>query len=251
MIWAPEIADAVRVARRVVILTGAGVSAESGVPTFRDAQTGLWARYRPEDLATPEAFSAHPERVARWYDSRRLMVARVQPNAAHRALATWEDHLQTEGGVLDLFTQNVDRLHQRAGSRRVRELHGTLMLWRCMRCGEEREEPGGPFEVFPPVCACGGLRRPGVVWFGESLPDGVMEAAWSAIAEADLFMSIGTSSQVFPAAGLVDAARQEGVPALELNLEPTPKSADFTWNQFGKAGEWLPLLISAAFPNPS
>jgi NAD-dependent deacetylase len=150
------LANRLRNARALVALTGAGVSAESGIPTFRDPLRGLWAQFRPEDLATPEAFARDPTLVARWYDERRARCAACRPNPGHTALARLERDFTASGREFVLLTQNVDRLHQRAGSQNVVELHGTLWIWRCTRCGEEREEPRVPFDTYPPLCECGG-----------------------------------------------------------------------------------------------
>lgn len=237
-----------REANFVVALTGAGVSAESGIPTFRDRETGLWAKYDPVQLATPEAFERDPELVTRWYDSRRILCAAAKPNAAHLALARWERELEKRGHILLLVTQNIDRLHHAAGSRNVIELHGTLWVWRCATCGEEREERGGAFESFPPRCACGGMRRPGVVWFGESLSVDAIRRIEKALKACDLFLSIGTSGVVYPAAGFLRTAKDECARAIEINREPTPLSrhADRSW--IGNAGEILTELVERAFP---
>ncbi len=240
-------AAALRDARRVVVLTGAGVSAESGVPTFRDAMTGLWARYDPAQLATPEAFARDPALVARWYDERRLRCAAIAPNPGHVALAQAERAMATLGRSFTLITQNVDRLHQAAGSAAPIELHGSIWVWRCVLCGEEREERGGAFERQPPLCRCGGMRRPGVVWFGEMLPRAALEAAQRATGECDLFIAAGTSAQVYPAAGLIHAAIAAGARTIEVNPETTPNSEVVDWALPGKSGEILPRLVEKAF----
>ena len=146
-----------------------------------------------------------------------------------------------------LATQNVDRLHQAAGSKRVVELHGSLMVWRCVGCNEEREELGPPFDQYPPRCRCGGLRRPAVTWFGEILPEHALRASVTATATCELFVSIGTSGIVYPAAGLVDIALQQDIPVLEVNPDPTPFTARATWSIQGKSGEVMPDLVEAAF----
>ncbi len=220
----------------MVILTGAGVSAESGVPTFRDAQTGLWAKYRPEDLATPQAFARDPELVTRWYDERRVKLASLAPNDGHRAIVAMQRWALSRGKQFTLLTQNVDRLHHAAGSEDVIELHGTLWVWRCESCGVEREERGGPFASHPLRCECGGLRRPGVVWFGEMLPQAALEAAEHAIASCDLFLSIGTSAVVYPAAGFAQAAKARGARVAEFNRDPTPISDLVDWSVQGNSG---------------
>jgi NAD-dependent deacetylase len=243
----PEFLERLRVASRIAVLTGAGVSAESGVPTFRDALTGLWAKFDPAQLATPEAFARDPELVSQWYDDRRCNVAACKPNAGHHALAELEQRVMRRSGEFTLITQNVDRLHQSAGSRNVVELHGTLWIWRCIRCGEEAEIRGERFPHYPPHCSCGGLRRPGVVWFGESLPPDALQAAHSAAANCELFLSIGTSSIVYPAAGLIDVALGSGAGTLEINPEPTPYTSRMDWSIRDTSAAALPALIQAAF----
>jgi NAD-dependent deacetylase len=242
-----SLVSALRGARAVVVLTGAGVSAESGIPTFRDAMEGLWAKYDPSRLATPEAFAHDPETVTRWYDWRRAKCAAAKPNPAHRALAKLENHLTSQKRRFTLLTQNVDRLHQAAGSRSVVELHGTLWVWRCTRCGVEREEREVPFQEYPPRCACGGARRPGVVWFGETLPDDALETAHAALQVCDLFFSVGTSAVVEPAASFIHVARQRGAKTVEINRDPTPVSRVVDWSLPGKAGEIVPAVVERAF----
>lgn len=200
----------------VVVSTGAGVSAESGVPTFRSAG-GYWKTYRAESLATPEAFSQHPHVVWEWYEYRRGLVRKVEPNPGHYELARWEKHFSR----FSLITQNVDGLHRRAGSSQPIELHGNIMLTRCHECGEfgDVAAPGEGDEI--PQCSCGGLYRPAVVWFGEMLPRAALDAAWAAAAQADVYLSVGTSGVVQPAASLVQIARQNGAYVIEVNPEPT------------------------------
>jgi NAD-dependent deacetylase len=240
-----ELVSLLRSADRIAVLTGAGVSAESGVPTFRDALTGLWAKFDPAELATPEAFSRDPRLVSRWYDERRCNVARCAPNAGHVALAELQRRTEARGGRLTLITQNVDRLHQAAGSTDVIELHGTLWVWRCVDCGDEAEERGPAFEVHPPRCACGGLRRPGVVWFGESLPAEALLRAQRAAGSCRLFLSLGTSSVVYPAAGLIDLAAGNGARLVEVNPQETPYSGRADWSIRGATGGVLPELVAA------
>lgn len=238
--------EVMRTARSIVVMTGAGVSAESGIPTFRDALEGLWAKYDPEDLATPAAFRDDPARVTRWYDERRLRVTSCRPNPGHDALARLEAIVVERGSSFTLLTQNVDRLHQAAGSRHVVELHGSLLEWRCTKTGEQRTylDPT-PFESYPPPSEHGGLLRPGVVWFGESLPAEAVRAADAAVSACDVFMSIGTSSVVYPAAEYLYQARENSAWTIEVNLDPTPASHFVNWCIAGKSGEVLPVLVAA------
>jgi NAD-dependent deacetylase len=244
----PEpLADALRSACAVVALTGAGVSADSGIPTFRDAMDGLWSKFDPLELATPEGFAHDPETVTRWYDWRREKCAAARPNAAHLALSRLEQHLAAQKRAFTLLTQNVDRLHQAAGSRNVAELHGTLWIWRCIRCGVESEERDVPFREYPPRCACGGARRPAVVWFGEMLPEDAIQKAYGALETCDLFFSIGTSAVVEPAASFIHSARHRGARTVEINRDPTPISNVVDWSLLGKAGEIMPELVRVTF----
>ncbi len=241
-----ELVAGLRDAFSVVVLTGAGVSAESGIPTFRDALTGLWAEYDPMELATPEAFAADPARVSRWYDERRMAVQKCEPNAGHVALVQLEQWLRGRGRKFNLVTQNVDRLHQRAGSVDVIELHGSIGEWRCTETGAivnlaDRKEA---LEEYPVRSACGGLLRPNVVWFGEALPYGVMEKAERLTGGAEFFLSIGTSAEVYPAAGLLEVARyQGGVKTVEVNKAGTVASGGFKWCLRGASGVILPDLV--------
>jgi NAD-dependent deacetylase len=228
-------------ARHVAVLTGSGISAESGVPTFRDAQTGLWARFRPEDLATPDAFAREPALVWEWYAWRRELVARAEPNAGHRALVALAQRVPR----LTLITQNVDGLHQRAGSVDVIEFHGNIARSRCSREGVAVEPPAGSRDVPPRCPRCGAHVRPDVVWFGETIPPLALEHAFDAAHGCDLFLSVGTSSQVYPAAGLAEAAHAAGACVVEINPERTPHSRFATWQLAGPAGEMLPALLAA------
>lgn len=228
-------------AERVVVLTGAGISAESGVPTFRGAG-GLWRQHRPEDLATPEAFARGPRLVWEWYDWRRARVAKAEPNPGHLALAQLERRIPD----FTLITQNVDGLHQRAGSRRVLKLHGDIWTLHCLGCGLEETNHDVPLREIPPRCSCGGLFRPGVVWFGEALPADVLRHAMEAAAHAQVFLVVGTSAVVQPAASLPLLAQQNGAKLVEVNLEETPLSAQADASFWGKAGELLPRLLEAA-----
>lgn len=236
----PELVETLRGARRVAVLTGSGISAESGVPTFRDAQTGLWARYDPTELATPEAFARDPRLVWEWYEWRRELVGRAEPNAGHRALVELERRVDS----FTLITQNVDGLHGRAGSRGAIELHGNILRTRCFAEGTvvEDYEP----DDKPPRCPhCGAYLRPDVVWFGEMLPAGAMEAASRAARECDVFLSIGTSSLVYPAAGLPHEALESGAALVEVNPDDTPLTGWANYALRGPAGTVLPSLVRA------
>ena len=226
------------------VLTGAGISQESGVPTFRGAD-GLWKRYRAEDLATPEAFARHPLLVWEWYAWRREIVQRAQPNAAHLALVDLEARFgEKPGGQFTLLTQNVDGLHERAGSRNVIRLHGSIWQLRCTGCGAEREDHAVPLDPFPPRCACSSLMRPAVVWFGEPLPEAAWSQAAAAAEAADLFLVVGTSALVQPAASLPLLGKRNGARLLEINLDPTPLSELADLAIRGKAAEVLGALRS-------
>jgi NAD-dependent deacetylase len=230
--------DALRAAQQVCVLTGSGISAESGVPTFREAQKGLWEQFDPHQLATPEAFQRDPALVWRWYRWRRDLVAAVEPNAGHHALVT----LARLVPELTLVTQNVDGLHQRAGSDGVIEFHGNLFEDRCFVEGCVVVDADMSADV--PVCpGCGGMLRPGVVWFGEPIPESAMHAAAAAVSGCDLFFSVGTSALVWPAAGLAEAARQQGAAVVEINLDATPLSSQTDFCLQGKSGSLLPELV--------
>jgi NAD-dependent deacetylase len=232
--------DRLRSAERIVALTGAGISAESGVPTFRDAQTGLWAKYRAEELATPEAFLLSPRLVWDWYAWRRSLTQKAEPNAGHIALAQLAELVPS----FTLITQNVDSLHQRAGSHEVVELHGNIDTTLCFQ--ERRVVTDAEFVddgVNPPRCPCGALLRPGVVWFGESLPRAALERAERAAASADVLLSIGTSSLVHPAASLPERAQRQGALLIEVNPHPTPLTPQVDVALSGPAGQLLPKLV--------
>jgi NAD-dependent deacetylase len=235
---ADAVRDWVRAARHIVVLSGAGMSAESGVPTFRDAQTGLWAKFRPEELATEEAFRAQPQVVWDWYALRREMLAKVEPNAGHRAIAAFQ---QRHPGRLTVVTQNVDGLHQRAGSPGVLALHGAILEDKWLDtpqacCTHAEPEPGRP-----PRCAvCGNLRRPAVVWFGEMLPARELAAAEAAATACDLMLVVGTSGVVYPAAGLARAIRGRVV-VVNPQESDLDDAADAVLR--GTAASLLPLLL--------
>lgn len=234
-----DLAGALRDARTVTVLTGSGLSADSGVPTFRDAQTGLWARYRPEDLATPEAFAREPDTVWQWYAERRARVRAVEPNAGHYALAELAQRLPD----LRLVTQNVDGLHQRAGHEDVIEFHGSLMTNVCHHEGRTVEVDDDT--AAPPSCPhCGGPVRPGVVWFGEAIPRAALERATAAAGACDLFLAVGTSAVVQPAAGLADIARASGARIAEINPGETDLSARVDYRIAEGAAVALPRLVA-------
>ena len=217
----------------VAVLTGAGVSAESGIPTFR-SNGGFWNQYRLEDLATPEAFARDPKFVWNWYEERRRGIAKARPNAGHEALAEMERRVAS----FTLITQNVDGLHDLAGSQNMIKLHGDIWNVRCLECGKEWVERS-ELNDLPPRCACGGMLRPGVVWFGEMLPEGAMERASAAVRAADVLIVAGTSAQVYPAAGLIPLART----VVEINPEETDFSQHVTYSLRGRSAEILPQLL--------
>ncbi|WP_305094477.1 NAD-dependent deacylase [Prescottella sp. R16] len=242
----PALVDAVRSARNVVVFTGAGMSAESGVPTFRDAQTGLWERFSPEQLASPDGWEHDRGLVWAWYQWRTGLVRRVQPNAGHRALAAWARDTE-----LTILTQNVDDLHERAGSTVAAHLHGSLLAPRCSTCaapfpsdGGLDVEPSGP--IPPPTCpVCGGDVRPGAVWFGEALPSEAWDRADRAAAACDLMLVVGTSAVVYPAAALPLRALDSGATVVEINPQSTDLSAavQYSWRTTAAVG--LPALVDA------
>jgi len=238
---APDLLARLKSAKHVAVLTGAGVSAESGVPTFRDAQTGLWAKFRPEDLATPEAFRRNPKLVWDWYQSRFHAVAAVEPNPGHHALAVMQDLFPQ----FTLITQNVDGLHERAGSRKVIELHGNILKHKCLDCGMPLSLTDAP-PGSPPACPCGkSCYRPDVVWFGENLPIEALDAAQAAARDCDVFLSVGTSTVVYPAAELPFSAQRRGAAVVEINRDATPLSAQADYVLRGASGKILPLIIDA------
>lgn len=234
-----EAARVLAAANSIAVLAGAGVSAESGVPTFRGAG-GLWKNTRAEDVATPKAFQRDPAFVWEFYNYRRDLLASVQPNAGHVALAELEKQTQR----FSLITQNVDGLHQKAGSRRVYEVHGNIWRVRCTQCGREEDKTGVRLAELPRCESCGGLLRPGVVWFGESLPIDVWQQAELAARDCDCLLVVGTSAQVHPAAGLAWLARQSGLQVIEINIEPTSASEVATLGLYGPSGEILPMLVA-------
>lgn len=234
-----RIRDWLASASSIAVLTGAGISAESGIPTFRGAG-GLWRRYRAEDLATPEAFARDPKLVWEWYDWRRGVIAEAVPNAGHRALA----ELERRAPDFTLITQNVDGLHDRAGSGRILKVHGDIWTLRCADCGREREDRRASIPALPPRCECGGIERPGVVWFGEALPGAVWLRAQKAAARADVFLVVGTSAVVYPAAGLAGMAKSKGAKVIEINIAETPATGIADASLRGSAAEILPGLVA-------
>lgn len=237
-----EARSLVQGAGTLAVLTGAGMSAESGIATFRDAQTGLWARFDPAQLASPEGFRANPSLVWDWYAERRKGVQRAQPNAGHLALAQFE---RAHRGRVSVVTQNVDDLHQRAGSLDVIRLHGDILqdLWldegRCRPCDMGRAVPGSP----PRCAACGNLVRPGVVWFGEMLPAEALSRADLLARSCDVMLVVGTSGAVYPAAGLAHTARRAGAKVIIVNPEPSEIDDEARLLLRGTAARILPVLL--------
>ena len=225
-------------ASQIAVLTGAGISAESGIPTFRGAN-GLWKKFRPEELASPSAFRRDPKFVWEWYEWRRELVANTEPNPGHFALAK----LERSSDDFTLITQNVDGLHDRAGSKNILKLHGDIWQVRCTSCGKRSRNAVVPLPELPPRCPCGGLLRPDIVWFGESLPQDVLQAARNKSEIADVFLVIGTSALVHPAASLPRVAKESNAYLIEINMEETALSPHADISLFGPAGELLPLLI--------
>ena len=235
--------EALGAARAVAVLTGAGISAESGIPTFRDAMTGLWSRYKPEDLATPEAFQRDPQTVWDWYAWRRERVAAVQPNAGHAALARLEASCDRRGARFDLVTQNVDGLHHSAGSKRVHELHGNIRRVKCFANGHAAERWALDAQRPPRCAVCGSMLRPDVVWFGEALPEETLDHAIRAAKACDVFLCIGTSTVVEPAASLPFSALEAGALVIEVNPHATPLTRHASIVLPGPAGTVLPTIV--------
>ena len=230
----------IRNSQRIVALTGAGISAESGLATFRDAQTGLWSKFRPEELATAEAFRRNPKLVWDWYRWRHAQALKAKPNPGHLALV----EIEKRAPEFLLVTQNVDGLHARAGSKRIVELHGNLDRFRCF----ENDCASDNFDVEHGRCrSCGANLRPDVVWFGEMLPPAALQTAITAAEKCDAFFSIGTSSIVYPAADLWRRAAEHGAIVIEINKDPTPLTPMASYSFLGKAGEFLPELVTAVW----
>ncbi|HXE74288.1 MAG TPA: NAD-dependent deacylase [Candidatus Xenobia bacterium] len=226
-------------AERIAVLTGAGISRESGLPTFRGAE-GLWRQRRPEQLATPEAFARDPLTVWQWYDWRRSVIATAQPNSGHYALA----ELEKRTPIFTLITQNVDGLHDRADSRHLLKLHGDIWVVRCTGCEHESVNRDVPLPELPPRCRCGAMLRPGVVWFGEALPEEALRQSVAAAERAQVFLVVGTSGVVQPAATLPLLARRAGARVVEINPEETPLAPMADASFHGPSGELLPQLVA-------
>ncbi len=237
----PELARRIGAARAIVAFTGAGVSAESGVPTFRGTD-GIWSKLKPEELASMNAFMKNPGMVWEWYAHRKKIMSGIAPNPGHHALVRMENLAPS----FAVITQNIDNLHRRAGSRRIYELHGNIERNYCMKCGTPYGSEFAVADSGLPLCnACGGLVRPDVVWFGEMLPEDAWDASVRASEGADLFMSVGTSAAVYPAASLPLIAKRSGAFILEINPEPTPLTAQADEFLQGPSGVILPLLAEA------
>ena len=226
----------------MAVLTGAGISAESGLPTYRGA-TGLWAGFSMKEYASAEGFAHDPEKVWGWHDERRMALAAVRPNAGHLALAELERRLTARGGQFALATQNVDGLHQAGGSQNVLELHGTILAVKCSRC-ERRREIGFEPIAGVPRCQCGAMMRPDIVWFGEMLPEAVWRSAFLAASACDVFLTVGTSAVVYPAASLIEIAAGRGAKTVEVSLERTAASSSVDIALAGNAGGILPALLT-------
>jgi len=234
-----DLAQLLSAAERLVVLTGAGISVESGIPPFRGPE-GLWRTFRPEQLATPQAFQQDPHLVWEWYDWRRGKIASTRPNPGHEALVRLEDRVPE----FTLLTQNVDGLHRLAGSKRLLEIHGNIWEVRCLECGRVTEDRRVPLPLLPHCELCGGLLRPNVVWFGESLNPDILRQAEAALVHAQVVLVVGTSAVVQPAASFALWARQSGAKIAEINLDPTPLTARCDVALTGKAGEILPRLLT-------
>jgi len=226
-------------ASNVTVLSGAGISAESGIPTFR-GEDGLWKNFRPEDLATPEAFSKDPKLVWEWYEWRRKLIKDSKPNPGHYALADLEQQVAD----YTLITQNIDGLHQMAGSRNIVEMHGNLWQIRCTNCGNIEQNFEVPFKELPPLCKdCNSLGRPNIVWFGEMIPMPIIDKSLTSIENCQVMLIIGTSGVVEPAASMGLVAKQTGKTVIEINLETTPNSNFYDLSINGKSGEILPQIF--------
>ncbi|HEU4325941.1 MAG TPA: NAD-dependent deacylase [Roseiflexaceae bacterium] len=238
-----ELIDTLRAARHIAVLTGAGISAESGLPTFRDRITGLWTRFSPEELSTPEGFRNDPARVWTWHSEMREMARQAEPNPAHLALVEMERHAP----VFTLLTQNIDSLHQRAGSSRVVELHGNIFRARCNSDGLPVEGWEDSPDIPPRCPRCGGLVRPALVWFRERLPDAELAIAEAAVADCDVFFAIGTSGEVEPAASFAPRAVARGATVVVINLDVVTSAVPQLYRFRAPAGVLLPQLVAATW----
>lgn len=253
--------EIVKKSRHIVALTGAGISAESGIPTFRGAG-GIWKKFRSQDLATPSAFKSNPSRVWQFYSSRRENVLTKEPNAAHYALAKFEEKLKNEGKRLVVITQNVDELHKRAGSKNIIELHGSLFKTRCTKChhtcdnydspiceslrdiGDDKAEVTIPVNQLPTCNQCNSLLRPAIVWFNEELDPAVLDNVDVELDSCDLCLVIGTSAIVYPAAMFAPSVASRGVPVAEFNIEETPSTGEFGFHFNGPSSITLPQALT-------
>jgi NAD-dependent deacetylase len=229
--------DSLRKSESIVFFTGAGISSESGIPTFR-GKDGIWNKLRPEELANFDAFMRNPEMVWEWYNHRKKIIHEAKPNAAHLAIAEMQNHFKN----VTVVTQNIDNFHRRAGSSNIFELHGNIERNFCINCKKYYNEELD-FSAGVPKCDCGGLIRPDVVWFGEYLPEDQFLGGEKAAINSDIFFVVGTSAVVYPAAGLVYTAKQSGSTIVEINIEETPLSSIANYSFFGKAGEILPRIL--------
>ena len=229
--------DSLRKSESIVFFTGAGISSESGIPTFR-GKDGIWNKLRPEELANFDAFMRNPEMVWEWYNHRKKIIHEAKPNAAHLAIAEMQNHFKN----VTVVTQNIDNFHRRAGSNNIFELHGNIERNFCINCKKYYNEELD-FSAGVPKCDCGGLIRPDVVWFGEYLPEDQFLGGEKAAINSDIFFVVGTSAVVYPAAGLVYTAKQSGSTIVEINIEETPLSSIANYSFFGKAGEILPRIL--------
>lgn len=251
-------------AKNVIVLSGAGVSAESGVPTFRGAG-GYWRKWQAQDLASPAAFRMNPSLVWEFYHYRREVMRTKNPNPAHLAIAECEERLKREGRKLSVITQNIDELHKRAGSRNVIELHGSLFRTRCLGCGKVERNMDSPIcealrdkgapdtdandaripaTNLPKCGSCGAMVRPDVIWFGEGLDDDILSSAWKELERCDICLVVGTSSVVYPAAMFAPTLAEKGITVAEFNLEHTPATYQFKYHFCGKAGELVPKALA-------
>lgn len=248
-----ELRETLRDARKIVAFTGAGMSKDSGLDTFRDAQTGIWERINPQDMASLNSWAKDPDPMYAWYLWRGHVCQQAKPNAGHKAIAEWEtaDWAAERGMEVRVVTQNIDDLHERAGTRRISHLHGSLFSYRCCICHKPARTPEFPSEqlerVTPPNCSlCGNPVRPGVVWFGEPLPHKDWDVSEAAMSEADLVVIIGTSGVVYPAAGLPQVAKSAGAKILEISPERTELTGLADWSLRATAAEGVPAIVTAA-----